>query len=201
MARNWAFKLERMSAEQRRLAEKFINEILFEGEEGNFRRHSVMINLSNQYSIPSSQSSVLYIQSLIYHTQSPVPQSPSTVQYIQSSTSHTQSTVPQCPSLVSYIQSFISHTKSTVPQSPSPIPYMQSSISHTLSTVPQTPSPVSYNQSPISHTQNQAQAHALSYTEQPALIHIPDSPTNETKAETAAKYLLTAAEYILNSMI
>ncbi|CAH2208356.1 jg25629, partial [Pararge aegeria aegeria] len=30
MARNWAFKLERMSAEQRRLAEKFINEILFE---------------------------------------------------------------------------------------------------------------------------------------------------------------------------
>lgn len=43
MARNWAFKLERMSGEQRRLAEKFINEILFEGEEGNLHRHSVVI--------------------------------------------------------------------------------------------------------------------------------------------------------------
>lgn len=28
MARHWAFKLERMSVEQRRMAEKFINEIL-----------------------------------------------------------------------------------------------------------------------------------------------------------------------------
>lgn len=46
IARNWAFKLERMSAEQRRLAEKFINEILFEGEKGNLRRHSVIINQS-----------------------------------------------------------------------------------------------------------------------------------------------------------
>jgi len=30
MARHWAFKLERMSVEQRRLVEKFINKILFE---------------------------------------------------------------------------------------------------------------------------------------------------------------------------
>lgn len=43
MARHWAFKLERMSVEQRRLAEKFINEILFEGEE-NLQRYSVVIN-------------------------------------------------------------------------------------------------------------------------------------------------------------
>lgn len=46
MVRHWAFKLQRMSEEQRRLAEKVINEILFEGEEGNFHRHSVVINPS-----------------------------------------------------------------------------------------------------------------------------------------------------------
>lgn len=145
MARNWAFKLERMTAEQRRLAEKFINEILFEGEEGNLRRHSVIINPNNQYPIPSS------------------------------------------PSSVPYIQSPISHTQSTTPQSPSPVPYVQSSISYTQSTIPQTPSPASHIQSPIYHSQNQAQT--LSNTEQPVLIHVPDSQTNETEAQTAAKYL------------
>lgn len=65
MARNWAFKLERMSGEQRRLAEKFINEILFEGEEGNLHRHSVVIN-------PSQPA-------LAWNTPSPTPYTPSPI--------------------------------------------------------------------------------------------------------------------------
>ncbi|XP_014367364.2 uncharacterized protein LOC106717918 [Papilio machaon] len=54
MATNWAYKLERMTANQRRLAEKFINEILFEGEEGNLNRHSVVINPNSTQSISST---------------------------------------------------------------------------------------------------------------------------------------------------
>lgn len=53
MATNWAYKLERMTPNQRRLAEKFINEILFEGEEGNLNRNSVVINANSTCSIPS----------------------------------------------------------------------------------------------------------------------------------------------------
>lgn len=89
-----------MSAEQRRLAEKFINEILFEGEEANLRRHLVIINPSSQYSITSTPSPVPHIQSPISHTQSPVPQTPSPVPHIQSPIAHTQAPVPQASLLI-----------------------------------------------------------------------------------------------------
>lgn len=48
IARYWTFKLDRMELNQRRLAEKFINDILFEGECGNLHRNSVKINSDNQ---------------------------------------------------------------------------------------------------------------------------------------------------------
>jgi len=84
MARHWAFKLERMSIEQRRLAEKFINEILFEGEEGNLHRHSVVIN-------PSQAAPILNTLPPISYTPSPIPQTPSPF-------SQTPSPIPQTPS-------------------------------------------------------------------------------------------------------
>lgn len=114
IARNWAFKLERMSAEQRRLAEKFINEILFEGEKGNLRRHSVIINQSSQYSLTSSPYPVPYIQSPISHTQSPVPQTPSPVPYIQSPIAQTQAPVPQASRLIPTEQAYLSDTEQPV---------------------------------------------------------------------------------------
>ncbi|VVC98980.1 unnamed protein product [Leptidea sinapis] len=78
MARNWAFKLERMSGEQRRLAEKFINEILFEGEEGNLHRHSVVIN-------PSQPA-------LAWNTPSPIPYTPSPISHTSSEQSYLSNT-------------------------------------------------------------------------------------------------------------
>ncbi|KAL4098030.1 hypothetical protein QTP88_022702 [Uroleucon formosanum] len=99
MARHWAFKLERMSVEQRRLAKKFINEILFEGEEGNLHRHSVVIN-------PSQAAPILSTLPPISYTPSPIPQTPSPF-------SQTPSPIPQTPSP-------FSQTPSPIPQTPSP---------------------------------------------------------------------------------
>ncbi|KAF5273226.1 hypothetical protein FQA39_LY07557 [Lamprigera yunnana] len=65
-----AFKLEPMSAQHRRLAEKFFNEILFEGEEGNLHRHSVIIN----------QSAILQAPSPIPHIRSPISASSYTIE-------------------------------------------------------------------------------------------------------------------------
>uniref|UniRef100_W8CA19 MADF domain-containing protein n=1 Tax=Ceratitis capitata TaxID=7213 RepID=W8CA19_CERCA len=44
IARTWTHKLKRLQREQRLLAEKFINEILFEAESGTLHRGSVHIN-------------------------------------------------------------------------------------------------------------------------------------------------------------
>lgn len=96
-----------MSADQRRLPEKFKNDILFEGEEGNLRRHSIKIDPNSQYSIPSNTSSVPYIQSPFFHTQSPVPQTPSPTSHTPTSysvgiypTSSTQASVPRHQHLI-----------------------------------------------------------------------------------------------------
>lgn len=81
MARNWAFKLERMSVDQRRLAEKFINEILFEGEVGSLHRHSVIINPSQANPSWSHRQ----------HSPALIPHTPSLIQNILQP-SHTPST-------------------------------------------------------------------------------------------------------------
>ncbi|XP_017864335.1 PREDICTED: uncharacterized protein LOC108614637 [Drosophila arizonae] len=46
IARTWTYKLKRLPREQRLLAERFINEILFEAESNNLHRGSVQINNS-----------------------------------------------------------------------------------------------------------------------------------------------------------
>lgn len=76
MAGHWAFKLERMSVEQRRLAEKFINKILFEGEEGNLHKHTVVINPSQPTPTLNTLPPISYTPSPIPQTPSPIPQTP-----------------------------------------------------------------------------------------------------------------------------
>lgn len=95
MARHWAFKLERMSVEQRRLAEKFITEILSE-EEGNLHRHSVIINLS--------QPPLLYTSSSISQT---------TEQHVMihisdSQTNENNITEPEADTVAKFINNFYS---------------------------------------------------------------------------------------------
>ncbi|KAH8363831.1 uncharacterized protein LOC110189064 [Drosophila serrata] len=49
IARTWTHKLKRLPREQRLLAERFINEILFEAESNNLNRGSVQINSFEPY--------------------------------------------------------------------------------------------------------------------------------------------------------
>ena len=44
IAKSWAYKMSRMKSHQRIWAEKFINDILTEGELNTLHRHSVSIN-------------------------------------------------------------------------------------------------------------------------------------------------------------
>lgn len=49
ITKGWAIKLDRMTVEQRRHAEKFISDILYEGESGNLSRYC-SINIPNHSS-------------------------------------------------------------------------------------------------------------------------------------------------------
>lgn len=57
VAKGWALKLKRMKREQRIYAEKFINDVLLEGELGTLHRHSFQVNgSSNTRFTPSPDS-------------------------------------------------------------------------------------------------------------------------------------------------
>jgi hypothetical protein len=109
MARQRAFKLERMSVEQKRLAEKFINEILFEGEEGNLHRHSVVINPSQATPILNTLPPISYTPSHILQTPSPIPQTPSPIPQTPSPNLHTEQaylTEPEVDTAAKFINNF-----------------------------------------------------------------------------------------------
>ncbi|XP_017483403.1 PREDICTED: uncharacterized protein LOC108372264 [Rhagoletis zephyria] len=49
---SWAVKLDRMATEQRILCEKFVEDIMFEGQMGTLTRNSVKINAAASHPIP-----------------------------------------------------------------------------------------------------------------------------------------------------
>lgn len=51
---SWAVKLERMNPQQRILCEKFVDDIMFEGQMGTLHRNSVKINTDNIILTPST---------------------------------------------------------------------------------------------------------------------------------------------------
>ncbi|XP_076066943.1 uncharacterized protein LOC143040158 isoform X2 [Oratosquilla oratoria] len=64
IAKSWAFKLKKLTAEQRRFAEKIINDTLFEAEMGNLTREGVRFQTSQHWPpspTPSTSSNSDYL--------------------------------------------------------------------------------------------------------------------------------------------
>ena len=83
IARTWTFKLKRLPREQRLLAEKFINDILFEAESGSLHRGSMQLNALEPY--------VRFEESQNDDSSEEKPQSPTTISTTTNSTNATQS--------------------------------------------------------------------------------------------------------------
>ena len=87
IARTWTFKLKRLPKEQRMLAEKFINDILFEAESGSLHRGSMQLNALEPY--------VRFEESQNDESSQEKPQSPNAISTTTTnSTSATQSLEP-----------------------------------------------------------------------------------------------------------
>jgi hypothetical protein len=67
IASAWVVELQKMEPQQQLFAKKAINDILFEGQMGTLRRHSVQIN---NLSGSSSPYSSVQLSPSIYHTHS-----------------------------------------------------------------------------------------------------------------------------------
>ncbi|XP_065360663.1 uncharacterized protein LOC135954421 [Calliphora vicina] len=83
IARTWTFKLKRLPREQRLLAEKFINDILFEAESGSLHRGSMQLNAMEPY--------VRFEESQNDDSSQEKPQSPNAISTTTNSTNAVQS--------------------------------------------------------------------------------------------------------------
>ncbi|KAM7359042.1 uncharacterized protein ACRADG_003789 isoform 1-T1 [Cochliomyia hominivorax] len=82
LARTWTFKLKRLPKEQRLLAEKFINDILFEAESGSLHRGSMQLNALEPY--------VRFEESQNEDSSQEKPQSPNTISTTTNGTNASQ---------------------------------------------------------------------------------------------------------------
>ncbi|CAG5000597.1 unnamed protein product [Parnassius apollo] len=153
IAKGWALKLKRLSAGQRRYAEKIKNDILFEAEMGSLSRNGVQIlsasspTYTYSYQSPASHQSSSPVPSpnalhLTTTYQSPAPhQSPSPV---PSPNVHHSTLTYQSPSPSGH-HSTLTYQSPAPHQSPSPVPSPNAFYSTTTYQSPaphQSPSPV-----------------------------------------------------------